>query len=909
MSTRHGLIRTLAAAAVLFAGCVFLPAGELIFSQAEDGQSIHGPSNHDPGGPVNAEIADDFNLTASIDRVFASGFNFPNTVPDFGGVYVRFYAAGDSGGPGALQSEIFVEPNDPNLINGMDTGGWLDITLPTPFSATGKHFVSVQPVTATSWYRWSANSHAVHGQPFYYRDPGSGFPAWKNDDGLGNLDTDIGFALYGTVTGAGHIESLSAATLPRSGYLEIFGTNFGGDGVVKVDGIAAPVASWTDGRIVAYVPEASTLGSVSVEVTNGTGQPSNSVSLDVTARQPDGRVQWRFRMDGPYAQVRPVAGPDGTVYSVDAFDHLYALSPDGGLKWLVRGAGGKGVAVGADGDVYTGSESAIRAFHSDGSEKWTFVQTPMAMILVGIAVGPDGNVYAAASEGMGVFSLTPAGELRWQIPNPYDRVPIDFNEIVFGDNGGTGQLYFFANHKLRGITLAGDPVFAIEGGLAQLQVANSPAVGPDGSVHSAISAYAPSGTPLWTFLTPYPFNVFSKSSVGSDGIHYYVQNLSQLFALNPDGTAHWHKELADYVDGPIVDPTNTQILLGGADTLDHPGKLISVSAGDGTEIWRVVLPAENGFNQYVDSRARFRDDGLVAYLVTATATGDNATSRSFVYALDASLDGPPPPPPPQPSVFTITPPSGGSAGGNGMVIGGDGFVMGASVSVGGGDAVAQVLDAATINATAPALSPGTLNNLTVTNPDTSSVTVPNAWFADFLDVPQADIFHAYVETIFRLGVTSGCGNGSFCRDSAVTRAQMAVFLLKAMNGAAYAPPACSGIFADTPCPGPFTDWIEALAAEGITGGCGGGNYCPGEPVTRQQMAVFLLKSEHGAAYAPPSCAGVFDDVPCPSLFADWIEQLAAEGVTGGCGNGAYCPAGPSTRGQMGVFLAKTFHLQ
>src|SRR5262245_37885678 len=320
MSTRHGLIRTLAVAAALFAGCVFLPAGELIFSQPEDGQSNHGPSNHAPGGPVKAEVADDFNLSASIDRIVAYGFNFPNPVPDFGGVYVRFYASGDSGGPGALQSEIFLAAGDPNLVNGMETGGWLDVTLATPFAATGKHFVSVQPVTATAWYRWSAHSHAVQGQPFYYRDPGSGAPNWQNDDGLGNLDTDIAFDLFGTVTGAGHIDSLSAASLPRSGYLEIFGTNFGGGGEVQIDGFAAPVANWANGRIVAYVPEGATLGAVSVQVTNGTGQPSNSVPIDVTLRQSDGRVQWRFRMDGPYSQVRPVIGPDGTIYSVDAFD-------------------------------------------------------------------------------------------------------------------------------------------------------------------------------------------------------------------------------------------------------------------------------------------------------------------------------------------------------------------------------------------------------------------------------------------------------------------------------------------------------------------------------------------------------------------------------------------------------------
>ncbi len=77
------------------------------------------------------------------------------------------------------------------------------------------------------------------------------------------------------------------------------------------------------------------------------------------------------------------------------------------------------------------------------------------------------------------------------------------------------------------------------------------------------------------------------------------------------------------------------------------------------------------------------------------------------------------------------------------------------------------------------------------------------------------------------------------------------------------------------------------------------------------MAVFLLKSEHGLAYVPPPCTGVFVDVAClptPDFAADWIEQLATEGVTAGCGDGKYCPGDPSTRGQMAVFLTKAFHL-
>ena len=104
--------------------------------------------------------------------------------------------------------------------------------------------------------------------------------------------------------------------------------------------------------------------------------------------------------------------------------------------------------------------------------------------------------------------------------------------------------------------------------------------------------------------------------------------------------------------------------------------------------------------------------------------------------------------------------------------------------------------------------------------------------------------------------------------------------------------------------------LEDLAGQGFTGGCGGGNYCPGDPVTRAQMAVFLLKVKQGGPYVPPACTGtVFTDVPCTGgIFDPWIEDLAGRGVTGGCGNGAYCPGNPNTRGQMAVFLTKTFSL-
>jgi subtilisin family serine protease len=182
---------------------------------------------------------------------------------------------------------------------------------------------------------------------------------------------------------------------------------------------------------------------------------------------------------------------------------------------------------------------------------------------------------------------------------------------------------------------------------------------------------------------------------------------------------------------------------------------------------------------------------------------------------------------------------------------------------------------------------------------------------DFLDVPPANSFHDFVNTVARNGVTAGCGNGDYCPTAPVSRAQMAVFLLKSKFGADHVPPTATGtVFADVPQGAFAADWIEELASLGVTGGCGGGNYCPNSPVTRAQMAVFLLKTDLGSAYAPPGATGIFGDVPVGAFAADWIEDLYGRAVTGGCSASPllYCPDNPNTRGQMAVFLTKTFSL-
>ncbi len=181
----------------------------------------------------------------------------------------------------------------------------------------------------------------------------------------------------------------------------------------------------------------------------------------------------------------------------------------------------------------------------------------------------------------------------------------------------------------------------------------------------------------------------------------------------------------------------------------------------------------------------------------------------------------------------------------------------------------------------------------------------------FPDVPTDFPFWSFIQGLYAAEITGGCGGGLFCPNSSVPRDQMAVFLVRAMHGPAFNPPPATGVFADVPPSYWAGNFIEQLAADGISGGCGGSppSFCPSDLVTRAQMAIFLLRGKHGRNYQPPAATGtVFADVPANAFGAAWIEQLFSEGITGGCGNGNYCPGDPVSRGQMAVFMTRTFSL-
>jgi D-alanyl-D-alanine carboxypeptidase len=168
---------------------------------------------------------------------------------------------------------------------------------------------------------------------------------------------------------------------------------------------------------------------------------------------------------------------------------------------------------------------------------------------------------------------------------------------------------------------------------------------------------------------------------------------------------------------------------------------------------------------------------------------------------------------------------------------------------------------------------------------------PAAAGASFSDI-GASPFRVHIEWLAERGITEGCGGGKFCPRDPVTREQMAKFLVRLFE----LPPTPDDLFTDDDS-SVHESAINALAASGITGGCAPDRFCPRDEVTRAQMAAVIAR----AAALPPTDADHFLDDESSSHELS-INRVAAAGITAGCGLFRFCPAPSVTREQMAAFL-------
>jgi serine/threonine protein kinase len=187
----------------------------------------------------------------------------------------------------------------------------------------------------------------------------------------------------------------------------------------------------------------------------------------------------------------------------------------------------------------------------------------------------------------------------------------------------------------------------------------------------------------------------------------------------------------------------------------------------------------------------------------------------------------------------------------------------------------------------------------------------------FADVPIDHPRWEYIEALYAGKYTGGCNSNplSFCPEDPVTRAQMAIFMLRMKYGADYVPPPATGkVFTDVPKDHWAAPFIEQMYAEGITTGCGYNPliFCPNQEVTRAAFAVFILRTKYGAKYEPPEADHFFSDLPIEGKewMEPWVNQLYREVSAAACSTDPlmFCPERSPTRAETAELLVREFNI-
>lgn len=302
------------------------------------------------------------------------------------------------------------------------------------------------------------------------------------------------------------------------------------------------------------------------------------------ALNPDGSFKWKYLTGGSIIAA-PAIGPDGTIYVGSGDSYVYALNPDGSFKWryfkdegALFGYGNLSTpAIGRDGTIYFGSgdqytvsghPSYVFALNPDGSLKWRYETS--GGVGSSPAVGLNGTIYAVSYNGI-IYALNPDGTLLWQrnAANYGAGHPLATSSPVIGRDG---TIYVGCGYILLAITPIGDVTVLITGQLGQ--ISSSPVIGADGTIYLGsednsfhfpdqpynLYAFNANGVMKWKYQTGY--TAFTPA-IGADGTIFTASADNYLYALNPDGSLKWRFNPGGALQSfPAIAPDGTVYIHG-----------------------------------------------------------------------------------------------------------------------------------------------------------------------------------------------------------------------------------------------------------------------------------------------------------------------------------------------------------
>lgn len=439
------------------------------------------------------------------------------------------------------------------------------------------------------------------------------------------------------------IDAVTPLVAAKSSPVVITGSSFGAVvGEVRVGGVKAPIAKWTDSKIVAYVPEDSPLGGVDV-VVDKSGSVSNSIPITAILRaRSTFPVRWTFKTSGSRVQVAPIQGPDLTVYVLDIDGRVYAVRPNGALDWIaLTGTTGNGdISVHPDGRIVCGGDNSLACVAPNGQVLWSQTLIPLCHINGGPTVGPDGRIYANynVNRGANVFDMN--GTLLWSDPQTIS---------VFRAMGSTQTISFgagnwnFVAHDSTSFTYNRTWSYGLDLTLKWMQTKGRNGTRTDsagnvvfagGPANHLFSRYRPDGVLSWSYLFQVDQYAYNVPGVSDSGVIYEMTNRGKLHALSPDGQLLWMVQMTPYTLTrqcfANVRPDGQRILGESGDLTTLPAT-VKLFKPDGSELWAYDLPFVGSKPVTFWSQIRFSRDQNTAY---AGCKHDESLidPESYVYA-------------------------------------------------------------------------------------------------------------------------------------------------------------------------------------------------------------------------------------------------------------------------------------
>ncbi len=335
-----------------------------------------------------------------------------------------------------------------------------------------------------------------------------------------------------------------------------------------------------------------------------------------------GDIEWRLELDAAATGGFLAVGADGAIYAKDT-TKLYAINPDGSIGWTSpEGSGTKQIDMLSDGTIIAGGDSTVTAYDpATGQAIWTFTWDGgyKAQLHAGPAVGPDGNIYAVTGfddeGGLGAFSLTPQGALRWATDASPSLEPgpiINDSRITFG----TGRFYF----SYRWFAASPPPVFSFgfEGDqvMYYTQCTGQPFPTPADDLVMVglcgISSVEPSSGDIdWTIDLG---AAEIQPVIAADGTIYTGSFFNHFDALSPDGGMIWTSPNMDAGNVLALSEPHNALLTR---LLGIPTSIAGLDSTTGALNWTTPLLTNAGATELVHAgQAALSPAGDVAYFTT-----------------------------------------------------------------------------------------------------------------------------------------------------------------------------------------------------------------------------------------------------------------------------------------------------